>query len=243
MRSRSAPWATPSTTSSSTPLADLAGLVDALPPGERRRVFSHASWHAERGRSYERLEFLGDAVLGLAVADELLRRYPDADEGRLARLKAYAVSRPACAHVARELGLDTRLVAQGLEGGHGDVAELARQQSVLAALIEAAIGAVYLARGFDAVREAVVAAFAGRLQAAADERFDHKTDLQEALQRQGRSVQYEVVDVSGPPHRRAFVSVARVDGTELGRGGGSSKKASEQEAARVALAALAAGAA
>jgi ribonuclease-3 len=145
--------------------------------------------------------------------------------------------------VARDLGLDARLVAQGLEGGHGDVAELARQQSVLAALVEAAIGAVYLARGFDAVREAVVAAFAGRLQAAADERFDHKTDLQEALQRQGRSVQYEVVDVSGPPHRRAFVSVARVDGTELGRGGGSSKKASEQEAARVALAALAAGAA
>jgi ribonuclease III len=115
-----------------------------------------------------------------------------------------------------------------------------RQQSVLAALIEAAIGAVYLAHGFDAVRDAVVEAFADRLQAAADERFDHKTDLQEVLQRQGRSVQYEVVDVSGPPHRRAFVSVARVGGAEIGRGAGSSKKASEQEAARAALDALAA---
>jgi ribonuclease-3 len=189
----------------------------------------------DRGDSYERLEFLGDALLGAAVADELVRRFPRAAEGELARMKAYAVSRDACAVVADRLGLAPRLLAEGRALAHDGVEQLVENRRVLAAVCEAVIGAAYLANGWEPTRAAVVAAFADRVRFAETGHLDAKTALQEHLQRQARSVEYVVVDDTGPPHRRRFVSAALVDGVEVGRGEGVSKKTSEQEAAAAAL--------
>ena len=200
----------------------------------------HRSWCAEHGgrESNERLEFLGDAVLGLAIADELCSRFPDADEGRLAKLKAHVISRRSCAVVARRIGLGERMAAHGAALGRDDAATLAANPSVLAALAEAAIGAVFLTHGFAAAGAAVVSAFDDRIRWAEAGSIDHKTELQEILQRQGRSVQYVVVSDTGPPHARRFETGAVIDGVEHGRGSGSSKKESEQAAAGAALLAL-----
>lgn len=169
------------------------------------------------------------------IAEELCHRHPAVDEGVLARLKAQVVSARSCAEVARALDLGRRLEDRGIALGRDDAAGLAANPSVLAALTEAVIGAIFLERGYDVVRPAVVAAFADQMIWAEVTRFDHKTALQEHLQRQGRSVEYVVMDVSGPPHHRHFVTAAMVSGKELGRGEGASKKAAEQEAARAAL--------
>jgi ribonuclease-3 len=198
-------------------------------------VLSHSSWHDVRSESYERLEFLGDAILGAIVADELCRRHPEVDEGVLARLKAHIVSRRSCTVVARRLGFGARMLALGVERGREDAARLAATPTVLAALVEAAIGAIYLVHGWEVVRDAVVTSFDDRFAWAEESRLDPKTELQETLQRQGRSVQYVVVSDTGPAHAKHFESIAVVGGVELGRGAGRSKKDSEQEAARVAL--------
>lgn len=201
-------------------------------------MLSHSSWHDARSDSYERLEFLGDAILGAVVAEELYRRHPASDEGRLARLKAHIVSRRSCTAVARQLDLGSRMLAHGAERGREDAARLVATPTVLAALVEAAIGAVYLEHGWETARVAVVAAFGERFEWAEQSRLDPKTELQETLQRQGRSVQYVVVSDTGPAHAKHFESVALVAGEELGRGSGPTKKDSEQEAARAALAHL-----
>ncbi len=174
-------------------------------------------------------------MLGAAVAEELWRRFPHAAEGELARMKAYAVSREACALVADRLGRDRRLAAEARAGGGAQAAQLAAHRRGLGALCEAAIGAAYLAHGWEPTRAAVVAAFADRISFAEERHVDAKTALQERLHRQTRSVEYVVVGDTGPPHARRFVSAAVVDGVELARGEGGSKKASEQAAAAAAL--------
>ena len=100
------------------------------------------------------------------------------------------------------------------------------------------VGALLLVHGYEPIEEAVVSAFAGRIDYALTSFVDHKTELQEALAREGRSVKYEIVETEGPPHDRRFTCAARVDGEQLGIGSGPSKKAAEQEAAKQALAAL-----
>jgi ribonuclease-3 len=212
----------------------LRTLFSALPEELRRRALTHASWTEQRVRSYERLEFLGDGVLGLAVAEELCRLHPDADEGRLAKLRAHIVSRRSCAVVARMLDLGADLERERIAGGF-EAAGLETNRNVLAALCEAAIGAVFTEHGYAATAAAVVDAFAGRIAYAEQGFVDHKTELQEELARQGSSVSYRLVQSSGPPHRRRFESEAVVGDTVLGSGSGSSKKASEQLAARDAL--------
>jgi len=122
-----------------------------------------------------------------------------------------------------------------------ELKRLARNRNVLAALLEAALGALFLEFGFERIQDAVVGAFAGRIQYALTTYVDHKTELQEALARLGRSVVYSVLDVDGPPHDRTFTSAAVIDGEEAGVGKGPSKKAAEQEAAREALAKITAG--
>jgi len=243
MHSRSRPWGRRSTTSC--PIADaprsashLRGLIDGLPADVREAVFTHSSWLAERSRSYERLEFLGDGVLGLAVAHHLYRRLPDRAEGELARVRAHAVSRESCAAVADALRLAEDLAARAAALGATDPAAVIESQAVRAALVEAAIGGCYLEYGFERVADAVVEAFSGRLEYALVEHVDYKTVLQEELARLDQSVTYVVAETSGPAHQRAYTSVAVVGGHELGRGSGSSKKASEQRAARQALEAL-----
>ena len=199
-------------------------------------AFTHASWVERRETSYERLEFLGDSVLGLAIADHLYRRFPDRSEGDLAKVRAQVVSRTSCAVVARAAGLDVDLAREGERVGAEEIDALIRSQSVVAATVEAVIGAVFLNSGFDATAEAVVALFADRVDYVLQRHVDHKTVLQEELARRGASVTYALTDTSGPPHQRLFTTVAMLGDVELGRGSGPSKKASEQAAAREALA-------
>ncbi len=214
----------------------ILSLAEHLDEATLHQVFTHSSLTVERSRSYERLEFLGDSVLSLCITTELYRRYPGYDEGHLARLRAYIVSRATCAKVATRLGLGTML--RELAGrGHddGEVAALMVNQNVLADLTEALIGALYVSFGFEAVRPAVVEAFSEHIDFAESSYVDHKTELQEGLAKSGKSVSYRVVDVIGPPHDRRFEIEAAVDGEVVGHGVGRSKKRAEQEAAEEAL--------
>jgi ribonuclease-3 len=146
------------------------------------------------------------------------------------------VSRATCAEVARDLGLGRRLVERAASTQTDEELErLSRNRNVLAAVIEAALGALFLQHGFAAIEDAVVAAFSGQIEHALTTRVDHKTDLQELLARTGRQVAYVEITVEGPPHERRFTCAAIIDGEELGRGDGRTKKAAEQEAAREAL--------
>jgi ribonuclease-3 len=112
---------------------------------------------------------------------------------------------------------------------------LTRNRNVLAALLEAALAALFLEHGFAKVEGPIVEAFSGRIEYALTTHVDHKTELQEALARAGKAVSYAVLAVEGPPHDRRFTCAATVEGEELGVGTGRSKKAAEQEAARMAL--------
>jgi ribonuclease-3 len=202
-------------------------------------VFTHTSWVEDRADSYERLEFLGDSVLELAIAKELYDRYPEASEGRLAKIRSHVVSRQSCAAVARELDMGERLgraAGAGLAGE--ELGRIVKSRNVTAALLEAAIAALFLEHGYGPIAPAIVAAFSDRIEYARTTHVDHKTELQEALAKTGRSVTYVVVDVEGPAHERHFSCAAQIDGEELGAGTGRTKKEAEQEAARQALAAL-----
>lgn len=203
-----------------------------MPPARAATAFTHASWASERAASYERLEFLGDSVLELAVAHALFVRYPDFSEGRMAKVRSHVVSRASCAVVARELGLGARLAGYAPELPPDELERLAHNRNVLAALLEAVLGALFLEHGFAAIEDAVVGAFSARIEYALTSHVDHKTELQEALARTGRQVSYDVLAVEGPPHDRRFTCGALVDGEQLGVGHGRSKKAAEQEAAR-----------
>ena len=179
-------------------------------------------------------------MLELAIAHELYSTYPDFSEGRLAKIRSHVVSRASCAVVARELDLGARLLGQGGEFQAEEIERLSKNRNVLAALLEAALGALFLEHGFPAIEDAVVNAFAARIEYALNTHVDHKTELQEALARSGRQVSYVVLSAEGPPHERRFTCAAVVAGEQLGVGEGESKKAAEQEAAREALATLAA---
>jgi ribonuclease III len=242
MPRRSRPSGRPSTTSRRTSSSEpdrtkeLRRLIDGLPSAAAEPVFTHASWAADRAESYERLEFLGDSVLELAIAHELFVRYPDFSEGRLAKIRSHVVSRASCAVVARELDLGGRLADRGVDTPPDELQRLMRNRNVLAALLEAALAALFLQHGFKKIERAIVSAFSGRIEYALTSHVDHKTELQEALARQGRHVTYAVLEVEGPPHDRRFTCAAMIDGDQLGAGSGRSKKAAEQEAAKEALA-------
>jgi ribonuclease III len=139
--------------------------------------------------------------------------------------------------VARELDLGSRL--QGSAGvQQEEIDRLAKNRNVLAALLEAVLGALFLEHGFPAIEEAVIDSFTARIDYARTTHVDHKTELQEALARSGWQVSYGVVNAEGPAHERHFTCAAVVDGVRLGVGAGNSKKAAEQEAAREALSKL-----
>ena len=130
-------------------------------------MFTHSSWAPDRTLSYERLEFLGDSVLELAVARALYDSHPDFSEGRLAKIRSHVVSRQSCAVVAREQDLGQRLLERGTDAlPEDELGRLVRNRNVLAALLEAALGALFLEHGFEAIEKAVVAAFAGRIDYA-----------------------------------------------------------------------------
>lgn len=201
-------------------------------------MYTHASWAAERSASYERLEFLGDSVLELAIARELYESYPEFSEGRLAKVRSHVVSRASCAVVAWQLNLGDRLSERAVDIPGDELQRLAHNRNVLAALLEAALAALFLEHGFEPIEQPIVQAFAGRIEYALTTHVDYKTELQEALARRGRSVSYIVLEVDGPPHDRRFRCAAMIDGEQFGVGSGESKKAAEQEAAKEALAKL-----
>jgi ribonuclease-3 len=217
--------------------ARLAELIQALPSDLQQRAVTHSSWAEHRADSYGRLAFLGDGVLGLAVAEHLFRRFPRADIGRLTKVHGQAVSGRACVQVAERLGLPEMLrrAAPGdLEGGIAPDALVASERA-LASVCEAMIGACYLHHGFEATSEATVAAFTEEIELASETQLDFKSALQEQLAREGSRVTYDVTREAGPPHDRRFEVAARVDALVIGRGEGRSKKAAEQAAAAEAL--------
>ena len=153
----------------------------------------------------------------------------------MAKIRAHVVSRQSCAGVAKELDLARFLIEQARDVPEAELERISVSRNVLAALLEAAIAAVYLEYGFMEVEAAVVEAFDARIEFARSGHVDNKTELQEALARSGNQVQYNVLDIEGPPHDRRFVCVAVIAGEQVGIGKGSTKKAAEQEAARQAL--------
>jgi ribonuclease III len=204
-------------------------------------VFTHPNWVHDRLTSYERLEFLGDSVLELAIAHELYRRYRDFSEGRMSQVRAHVVSRASCADVARELDLAGLLADRGRELGFEDATSLAENRSTMAALLEAALAALFFEHGFEAVEQPVVDAFQGQISYAVNTpiEVDAKTALQERLAVSGRKAVYEVIDAEGPPHERVFTCAVLVDDVQCGVGRGRSKKEAEQQAAQEALESLA----
>jgi ribonuclease-3 len=215
----------------------LMDLVGSLPPELLQRALTHSSWVGERTGSYERLEFLGDSVLGLAIASTLYSRFPDREEGGLARLKAFVVSRASCVQVAERIGVAS-LVLEHAPSSERKRREAVRSPSMLGDVLEALVGAVYLQYGFDLARPAVVAVFEEQIRYANTAHVDHKTALQELLAPRGLQPVYRLVEETGPAHARGFTSEVAIDGAVRGRGMGTTIKMSEQAAAQEALAAL-----
>ncbi len=218
----------------------LHELLEQLPDDLAVNVFTHSSWTSRRSDSYERLAFLGDSVLALAVTAHLYPRL-EAERfgaGRLTKIRAQAVSGRSCRAVAERLGLPERLRAAAPAPAGPAVEALTSTERVLASVIEAVIGGCYLAFGYETTAQAVVEAFAPEIDDALEHPVDYKSALQELLARRGELVSYTVTDEQGPPHDRTFSVTARIDEVEVGRGTGRSKKDAEQEAAQAALDAL-----
>ena len=223
-------------------MSALADLISELPAELRERALTHATWTEAGSESYERLAYLGDSVLALAVASDLIERFPKVDAGGLTKIHNQAVSGVSCAEVGRALR-----VPEMLREAEPD-AELAIPAEVLLGgarplpeVTEALIGACYLAFGFDRTAAAVVADFEGQIEAAAEYPVDFKSALQELLAQRRARVSYEVIAESGPAHKRTFEVAAVVDSERVGTGRGRSKKVAEQEAAEEALGQLRAG--
>lgn len=221
--------------------AQLVGLLQKLDVRLRDRqllnlALQHGSYTPEgrdgRRESYERLELLGDAVLNLVVCDHLYNRYEAAPEGELAKLRARIVSEPYLARIAQRLDLGRYiLLGKGEEKSGGR-----HRPSMLADVVEAVLGAVYVDSGFG-VAHAVTTRL---LQDAFDEleqpTEDYKSALQELLQeRERRLPRYRITSVEGPEHAKVFVATVEAGGRVLGEGRGNSKKAAEQAAAQSAL--------
>jgi ribonuclease-3 len=185
----------------------------------------------------ERLEFVGDAVLGLAAARHLADEYPGVREGELTRMRAALVGEPALAAAARDLNLGERLWF-----GRGEERSGGREKpSILAGGLEALVGAVFLDGGWRVAYRLCCAIFRGPAGAAvaAGQTGDAKTRLQELCQQRHRETPvYELVEQTGPAHRPLFVAAARLGERVLGRGEGRSRKSAEQAAAAAALATL-----
>ena len=202
------------------------------------RALTHRSYAYEHNGlpTNERLEFLGDSVLGLVVTDVLFRDHPDLPEGQLAKLRAAVVQMSALAEVARQLNLGAYVRL-----GHGEELTGGRDKSsILADTLEAVIGVVYLDCGLAQATALVHRLFDPVIHRAAGlgAGLDWKTSLQELTAARSLGVPEYMVDETGPDHQKSFTAVVKVAGETLGAGAGRSKKAAEQEAAQSAWLAL-----
>ena len=206
----------------------------ALEPALLERALTHRSYAYENGGlpTNERLEFLGDAVLGLVVTDTLFRAHPDLPEGQLAKLRSAVVNAKALADVGRDLELGDHIrLGRGEETTGGQ-----DKSSILADTVEAVIGAVYIGLGLAAADALVHRLFDPLIAAAAQlgAGLDWKTSLQELTAGVGLGVPDYLIDDAGPDHQKTFTAVVRVAGVDRGSGSGRSKKEAEQQAAAAA---------
>ena len=197
------------------------------------RSLTHVSFDRQKSEGHnEVLEFLGDAVLDLAVSDLLMRRNPDKSEGVLSKMRAALVNATVLAEKATELGLGPLLrIGKGeeLSGGRAKL-------SILAGAFEALLGGIYRDGGYGAAQQVVERHFGADVTAKTLGQHDYKTRLQEISQMLFRAPPiYRIVSESGPDHEKFFVTEITVGGKVLGKGAGRSKKQSEQEAAKQAL--------
>ena len=223
-------------------MTDLAPLEQSLghtfaSPALARLALTHRSYAAEHGLdvSYERLEFLGDAVLQLAVTRHLYDTFADLAEGEMAKVRAAVVNQNALAGVAERLGLGEHLLlGQGEEMSGGR-----EKDSILSDVVEALLGAIYLDGGYDPAERLVLELLTPLIieRAAAPGSKDFKTRLQELLAQRGLQPRYELTE-TGPDHAKVFTARLFVDGEMLAVGEGTSKKRAEQAAARQATEAL-----
>ena len=207
-------------------------------PGLLRLALTHRSHAFEAGGvpTNERLEFLGDAVLGVVVTDWIYHRFEEASEGRLAKVRAAAVNTHSLADIARDLDLGQEvLLGKGEEQSGGR-----DKDSILADTLEAVIGAVYLDQGHDAVAELVRRLFSDMLEDISRRResLDYKTSLQEVTAGELGMLPSYLLTEKGPDHEKTFTAVVTIAGEALGTGTGRSKKEAEQAAAQVAYAVL-----
>lgn len=197
----------------------------------RARAFIHSS--ADMGESYERLEFLGDAVLELTVSELIFLRRPDFTEGELTKSRAALVNEAALVRVAKALNLSEYIVLGRGEQNSGG----AQKPSILADVVEALIGAVYLDGGFESAQALVERMLAKSIEKvlSGGANHDYKTRLQEHFHKKGTNdIKYLVYKEEGPPHNKVFYVKLVVGGNELAKGEGRSKKTAEQRAAKEA---------
>jgi len=206
--------------------------VQPTDPSLLELALVHASWAAEHdAASNQRLEFLGDAVLGLVVAETIFLAHPELDEGGLSKARIALVNETTLAEIASEIGLgDLLVLGRGAEGEG-----LRTKPSVLSDALEAVIGATYLSDGIEAARALVRSLLGDRIEAAADEpgSRDFKSLLHEWAQATSRALSYSVTE-SGPPHERRYEALVMLDGTTIASGGGRTKKSAEMDAAKAA---------
>jgi len=221
-------------------VAALSALIAELPDELRRQALTHSSWTERRVDSFERLAFLGDSVLGLAVATRTFESFGKLAAGGLTKVHNQAVSGVSCADIGLQLGVPEMIRENEPEGMATAIPAVVLLEGgrPLPEATEALIGACYLAFGFERTAAAVAEAFEPRIELASETRIDFKSALQELLARRGARVTYEVVAATGPPHRRTFEVAAIVGSEQVGSGKGRSKKAAEQLAAEEALAHL-----
>ena len=219
------------------PLEDVLGYRFEK-PALLERALTHSSYANERlGGALEcneRLEFLGDAVLGMVVADHLYREHPDLPEGDLTRLRASMVCEEALAAVAKSWGL-----GEHLRLGHGEALNGGQERaSILADAVEAVLAALYLDGGIAQARRTIRDAVLSH-EASTGRTRDHKTALQEFVQQEnGHVLTYELLSAQGPDHQKTFTMAVFLDGQQVGQGDGHSKKEAEQMAAKAALESL-----
>ena len=204
------------------------------------QAFTHRSWANESGSSLgnnERLEFLGDSVLGLVVAEYLHEQLPDQPEGELARIKSFVVSEASLSEISRQLRVDNYiLIGRGEEYSGGR-----SKKTILADTLEAIIGAYYLDSGFPAAKRFVERLLVPEIDKVREDRHakDYKTLLQEHVQKRMKTYpHYRVIQKTGPDHDRTFQIEVRINDRSYGPGRGKNKKEAEQDAARLAWTAL-----
>ncbi|MEM0983291.1 MAG: ribonuclease III [Planctomycetota bacterium] len=199
-------------------------------------ALQHASFSDSRIDSNERLEFLGDAVLGLVVCARIFERYPDLLEGEMTKIKSSAVSRRTCAQIAKETGMIDLLVI-----GKGMAEQPKLPSSLAAAVVESVVGAIYMDRGFEACRDFLLPLLDPYIEEAFESghQQNYKSLLQQhAQQTFGEPPAYRVLDEKGPDHAKAFKVAVEVSGKRFEAAWAATKKAAEQHAARIALVAM-----